>query len=51
MVIKVPLEARTKSKTGIYHIIWRGANRQEIFHDDKDWIQFLDTLKRYKIKY
>lgn len=51
MVIKVPREARTKSKTGIYHIIWRGANRQEIFHDDKDWIQFLDTLKRYKIKY
>ena len=50
MVIKVPREARTKSKTGIYHIIWRGANRQEIFHDDKDWIQFLDILKRYKIK-
>lgn len=51
MVIKVPREARKKSKTGIYHIIWRGANRQEIFHDDMDWLQFLDTLKRYKIKY
>jgi putative transposase len=51
MVIKVPREARMKSKTGIYHIIWRGANRQEIFHDRMDWIQFLDTFKRYKIKY
>lgn len=51
MVIKVPREARTKSKTGVYHIIWRGANRQEIFHDDLDWIKFLDILKRYKIKY
>ena len=51
MVTKMPREARTKSKTGIYHIIWRGANRQEIFHDDMDWIQFLHILKRYKIKY
>ena len=50
MVIKVPREARMKSKTGIYHIIWRGANRQEIFHDHEDWIQFLDILKKYKIK-
>jgi putative transposase len=51
MVIEMPREGRTKSKTGIYHIIWRGANRQEIFHDDTDWIQFLDILKKYKIKY
>lgn len=51
MVFKMPRAARTKSKTGIYHIIWRGANRQEIFHDDRDWVQFLDILKRYKIKY
>ncbi|WP_338470881.1 transposase [Niallia sp. XMNu-256] len=49
MVIKVPREARKKSQTRIYHIIWRGANRQEIFHDNMDWIRFLDTLKRYKI--
>ena len=43
--------ARVKSKTGIYHIIWRGANRQEIFHDDEDWMKFLDSLKKYKAKY
>ena len=34
----MPRAARVKSKTGIYHIIWRGANRQEIFHDEEDWI-------------
>ena len=50
MVIKVPREARMKSKTGIYHIIWRGANRQEIFHDRMDWIQFLDTFQKVQNK-
>ncbi|WP_175640723.1 transposase [Metabacillus schmidteae] len=44
----MPREARVKSKTGIYHIIWRGANRQEIFHDEEDWKKFLDILKKYK---
>ncbi|MCC3648470.1 transposase [Cytobacillus oceanisediminis] len=44
----MPREARKKSKTGIYHIIWRGANRQEIFHDDEDWTKFLEILKKYK---
>lgn len=39
---------REKSKTGIYHIILRGTNRQEIFHEDDDRIRFLETLKRYK---
>jgi REP element-mobilizing transposase RayT len=45
----MPRQARTKSKTQIYHIMWRGANRQEIFHDEEDWKQFLDTLKKYKL--
>lgn len=50
MVDRLPRSARLKSSTGIYHIINRGANRQEIFHDDDDKIKFLDTLKRYKIR-
>lgn len=45
----MPRQARTKSKTQIYHIMWRGANRQEIFHDEEDWKQFLDILKKYKL--
>ncbi|PGT89040.1 MULTISPECIES: transposase [Bacillaceae] len=46
----MPRSARLKSSTGVYHIINRGANRQEIFHDDDDKIKFLETLKRYKIR-
>jgi putative transposase len=44
----MPRVARQKSKSGIYHIMLRGSNRQEIFHDDEDYVRFLDTLARYK---
>lgn len=47
-VIKMARVARVKGKSGIYHIIWRGANRQEIFHDQSDWMKFLSILKKYK---
>lgn len=46
----MPRTARVKSNTGVYHLIWRGANRQEIFHDEEDWKMFLDILKKYKLK-
>jgi len=46
----MPRKARVKSASGIYHVMLRGANRQEIFHDDDDCIKFLDTLKKYKMK-
>jgi putative transposase len=44
----MPRGARQKSKTGIYHIILRGHNRQIIFEDDEDKEKFLQTLNRYK---
>ena len=44
----MPRLAREKSKSGIYHIIIRGANRQEIFHSEQDCLKFLETLERYK---
>ena len=46
----MPRKARIQSKTGVYHIMLRGANRQEIFHDDEDCIRFLETIQRYKSK-
>jgi len=49
-VITMPRRAREKSKSGIYHIILRGANRREIFHDDEDYMRFLETLEKYKKK-
>ncbi|MEW5919664.1 MAG: transposase [Bacillota bacterium] len=45
----MPRAARQRSESGIYHIIVRGTNRQEIFHDDHDRIRYLETLKRFKI--
>lgn len=39
---------RQKSRTGIYHIMLRGCNRQSIFIDDQDNYKFLETLVRYK---
>lgn len=46
----MPRAAREKSKSGVYHIIIRGTNRQEIFHSEQDCIKFLETLERYKRK-
>lgn len=44
----MPRRGRKKSKTGIYHIVLRGINRQTIFEDKQDAIRFLETMKKYK---
>lgn len=44
----MPRVARKKSRSGIYHIIMRGINRQSIFEDDEDRYRFLETLRKYK---
>jgi putative transposase len=46
----LPRVARERSKSGIYHIMLRGTNRQEICHDDEDNVRFLETLDRYRKK-
>ena len=43
--------ARKESRTGIYHVMLRGINRQIIFEDDEDYQKFLwiiikDTKKK-----
>ena len=43
----MPRVARIKSSTGIYHIITRGINQQNIFSCDDDYERFLNTLSRY----
>ena len=40
--------SRIRSKSGIYHIIMRGINRQTIFEDEEDYEKFIETLKKYK---
>ena len=44
----MPRSARIKSNTGIYHVMLRGINRQQIFYDDEDYGCFLSKLKVYK---
>lgn len=39
----MPRQARKKSKSGIYHIMIRGINRQNIFEDDEDRRKFIET--------
>ncbi len=43
----MPRSARQKSESGVYHIMVRGINRQDIFHDDEDRLRYLTTLDRF----
>ncbi len=44
----LPRVARIKSRSGIYHVILRGVNKQTIFEDDEDRTRFLYVLQKYK---
>lgn len=46
----MPRQARQASSTGIYHVIVRGINRQDIFHEDDDRERYLMTLKRIALE-
>ncbi|SEN37512.1 REP element-mobilizing transposase RayT [Mesobacillus persicus] len=41
---------RVKSESGIYHVIWKGANRQELFHDEEDSVVFFNFIAKYKVR-
>ena len=42
--INMPRQARKTSGTGIYHVMLRGINRQDIIEDDEDYMKFLQSL-------
>ena len=42
--IIMPRQERQQSATGIYHVMLRGINKQDIFEDDEDYSQFLNIL-------
>ena len=44
----MPVILINASKSGIYHIIMRGINRQSIFEDEEDCSRFIETLQKYK---
>lgn len=44
----MPRKAREKSESGIYHVMLRGINKQQIFLDDEDFEKFLWVLHDVK---
>ena len=43
----MPIRTLQFSKDQYYHLFNRGANRQTIFRDDKDYLDFLTRFKKY----
>lgn len=41
----MPRQERQQSATGIYHVMLRGINKQDIFEDEEDYLQFLKILR------
>ena len=46
----MPRKPREHSESGVYHVMLRGINRQDIFLDEEDNLRFLETVYRYKVK-
>lgn len=44
----MPRHARLRSESGVYHVMWRGVDRQRIFLSDDDRIGFLEKLSAVK---
>ncbi len=47
-VVFMARKSRRKSESGIYHIILRGINHQNIFEDDEDKHKLIEALVHYK---
>ena len=47
----MPRQARKESSTGIFHVMMRCINHQNIFEDEEDNYQFINTLERMRVRY
>ena len=47
----MPRQARQASGTGIYHVMMRGINHQNIFEEQEDYYQFLNSLDMMALSY
>jgi len=47
----MPRQSRESSGTGIYHVMMRGINHQNIFEEQEDYYQFLNTLDMMALSY
>lgn len=41
----MPRKTREISGTGIYHVMMRGTNKQNIFEDSEDYLRFMTILR------
>ena len=46
----MPRQARDVAAGYIYHVLNRGNRKQSVFHKEKDYIVFLDLMKKAKEK-
>lgn len=44
----MPRTLRKKSCTNTYHVVIKGADRQLLFEERKDYIKYLDLLEYFK---
>ena len=47
----MPRQARKESSNGIFHVMMRGINHQNIFEEPEDYYQFIATLDRMRFRY
>ena len=41
----MPRKRRVRSSTGVYHVMLRGINREDIFTDEQDCLKFIKILE------
>ena len=46
--MQMPRTERKKSTSGVYHVMLRGINQQQIFEDEEDYLRFLSILRECK---
>ena len=47
----MPRQARKLSRTGVYHVMLRGINRQDIFEYDEDYWQMTGCIRSLTERY
>ena len=43
---QMPRQSRKKSSTGIYHVMLRGINKQDVFEEEEDYVRMKEILNR-----
>jgi putative transposase len=50
-VDRLPRQPRRKSLSNVYHCMLRGVNKQDIFFEDKDYLEFQNIIQKTKKNY